>query len=115
MDDIKSILWIVGIVGSAMATFVMMKYRGEANEKKIEDLENIVSSKMDEFKKKKLSVDELIIISYRALLDREPDKDGLEYWKNKLDGSLTIDKMLDIFLNSKEFTTLVQKGFVNQL
>ena len=84
---------------------------------KIETPKNIAKSffDSDEFKKKKISDEEIITIVYRALLDREPDKEGIDYWKKKLESGMKMDKMLDIFLNSEEFSTLVKKGFVNEL
>ena len=84
---------------------------------KIETPKNIAKSffDSDEFKKKRISNEEIITIAYRALLDREPDKDGINYWKEKLETGMKLDKMLDVFLNSEEFSTLVKKGFVNEL
>ncbi len=69
----------------------------------------------DEFKNKNISNKEFVMISYRALLDREPDREGMEYWIGQLENGLDKEKFLDIFLDSKEFETLIKKGFVNEL
>lgn len=84
---------------------------------KKENLKKIVKFffNSDEFKSKKVSKEEFVTIAYRALLDREPDIEGMKYWIEQLNEGMDQDRFLDIFLDSKEFQTLMKKGFVNEL
>ena len=69
----------------------------------------------EEFKNKRVTNREFVLISYRVILDREPDREGMEYWIGRLEEGLDREKFLDIFLGSQEFETLTKKGFVNEL
>ncbi len=69
----------------------------------------------DEFKRRNISTIDFVKIVYRTLLDREPDKAGLDYWSGMLEKSLSREKFLDMFLNSEEFSALSKEGFVNSI
>lgn len=66
--------------------------------------ESFIQSK--EFQNKHLSDEEYIKVLYRAFLDREYDKKGLEHWKEELKRGCSRDEILHRFATSKEFRGL---------
>ena len=66
--------------------------------------------KSEEFKSKNINDEEFVKRAYRAILAREPEKSGEEYWTSLLkDKKLSREEILDKFLSSPEFKALVQK------
>ena len=57
----------------------------------------------DEFKSKNLSDEDFLTILYRAILGREPDKDGLQSWIKVLDNGMSRYFVCSNFINSPEF------------
>ncbi len=60
----------------------------------------------DEFIARNVNNEEYIQILYRAVLGREADADGLQMWKELLDGEWTRDQLKDGFVLSDEFKVL---------
>ena len=62
-----------------------------------------------EFLNRNLSDEEFVIVAYHAILDREPDKSGLESWIDALRRGYTRNQVLDGFLKSTEFGELCEQ------
>ena len=62
-----------------------------------------------ELLKRELSDKKFIEISYRTLLNREPEKEGFEYWLDKLQNGYGRDDLLDDFLASNEFKEITDR------
>ena len=57
-----------------------------------------------EFKDKNFNNDQFLTIVYRTLMNREPDSEGFNFWKNKLEKEgATRQYVVDAFLESAEF------------
>ena len=56
-----------------------------------------------EFRARKLSNEEFINILYRGLFKRNPDRKGLIYWLDQMEGGLDKNSIINIFLESNEF------------
>ncbi len=56
-----------------------------------------------EFQSRNLNDEEFVEIAYRTLLNREPEDEGFYFWLDKLKNGYLRSKLLDDFLNSKEF------------
>ncbi len=59
-----------------------------------------------EFKNMNISENSFVKILYKTLFDREPSKDELNYWSKKARED-SRKHLIDIFLNSKEFSKIV--------
>ncbi len=57
----------------------------------------------DEFTSKNLSDIDFIRNAYYAIMGREPDADGLNYWLTQMGNGLTRNGLLDQFIHSDEF------------
>ena len=62
-----------------------------------------------EFLNRKLSDEEFVKIAYRTLLNREPEDEGYYFWVDKLKRGYSRDKLLDDFLDSKEFKNIISR------
>ncbi len=62
-----------------------------------------------EFLNRKLSDDEFVKIAYRTLLNREPEDEGYYFWLDKLKNGYSRDRLLDDFLDSKEFRDILNR------
>ena len=62
-----------------------------------------------EFLNRNLSDEEFVTVAYQAILDREPDKSGLESWMDALLRGYTRNQVLDGFLKSTEFGGLCKQ------
>ncbi len=63
-----------------------------------------------EFKSQNISDEEFVNRAYETLLGRSPDKEGYDFWVNKLkNGSLDRDKVVDMFIDSPEFRAIAKK------
>ena len=62
--------------------------------------------KSDEFKNRGLSSAETVRLCYRAMLDREPDAEGLAAWTALLDEGYSPAKLVALFAESDEFRSL---------
>jgi lysophospholipase L1-like esterase len=63
-----------------------------------------------EYKNREVDNEEFINILYKAILGRDADIEGFEYWVNELDsGIANRDNILEIFLNSSEFLKLCEE------
>ena len=60
----------------------------------------------NEFINRKISDQEFVTILYKALLQREPDKEGYEVWLNNLEQGKSRQLLLRKFINSQEFKDL---------
>ncbi len=56
-----------------------------------------------EFKERNLSDEDFVKAAYRTILNREPEKMGLEYWTKRLQEDLTREKLIDYIFNSPEY------------
>lgn len=61
-----------------------------------------------EFKDSKVSNTEFVTRLYRTFMGREPDKDGLDYWVNKMKGGMSRESVFDGFVNSPEWANVCQ-------
>ncbi len=60
-----------------------------------------------EYKNREVDNEEFINILYQAILGREADSEGFNYWVNELEiGIISRDNILEIFLESNEFLAL---------
>ncbi len=64
-----------------------------------------------EFKDKNLSDEDFLTIVYRTLMNREPDKEGMDFWKKKLKEGKTREYIVKAFLDSPEFKEIT-KGYL---
>ena len=63
-----------------------------------------------EFRNKNLGDKEYLEVLYRTFLDREYDKEGMEYWLKEMRvNGMTRDEVLYSFANSKEFKAIMAK------
>ncbi len=62
----------------------------------------------NEFLKKNVSDRDFVKIAYKTILGREPDKEGEDFWTNKLKNS-SREEILNSFLSSEEFEKLSKK------
>ena len=62
----------------------------------------------NEIKNKNLSNEEYVRRIYRAMLNRDPDSGGLEYWKGRLDKGDSPTAVIAGFVDSAEFTKICQ-------
>ncbi len=65
----------------------------------------------EEFKNKNLSDEEYVNLLYGLLLNREADKNGLNYWLNELNEEKDRDIILYDFLNSFEYRGLCRRYY----
>lgn len=63
----------------------------------------------DEFKNKNLSDSEYVEVLYRTYLDRECEKEGYDYWMEKLASGMSRDEVLRGFADSREFTKIMAR------
>ena len=61
-----------------------------------------------EIKGKHLSNEEYVSRIYKAMLDRAPDIDGLNYWKGRLDSGESPTAVIDGFIDSAEFIKICE-------
>ncbi|NPA81572.1 MAG: DUF4214 domain-containing protein [Epsilonproteobacteria bacterium] len=61
-----------------------------------------------EFKNRNLNDEDFLTVVYRTLMNREPDKDGLEFWKKKLKEGAGRDYVVKAFLDSPEFKNITE-------
>lgn len=66
-----------------------------------------------EYLKKKKSNENFVKDCYKAILLRNYDKEGFEYWVNNLKKGMTRDNVLNGFLQSKEFDAFKKKYDIN--
>ena len=59
-----------------------------------------------EYLDKNKSDEEFVSDLYRAILNREPDEEGLEYWLGRLASDATRDDVIDGFIHSEEFIAI---------
>ncbi len=62
-----------------------------------------------EFINKRLGDKDFVTIAYRTLLNREPDREGLNYWTKELGKGVSREKILDMFLDSNEFRDITDR------
>ena len=62
-----------------------------------------------EFYNRNLDNTEFVTVAYQTVLNREPDKSGLEYWMNNLSWGDTRDEVLYGIMGSKEFWRLCRE------
>ena len=62
-----------------------------------------------EMKARNLSDAEFVTTCYKALFDRNPDRDGFNAWLDAIAKGLTREEVVDGFLNSREFQLLCVK------
>ncbi len=62
-----------------------------------------------EFLQKKISDDDFVNIAYRTLLNREPEKEGRAFWRDKLKEDISREELIKNFINSKEFENIAKK------
>ena len=67
-----------------------------------------------EFVKKNVSDDSFIDIMYKTFFDRDGDKGGKDYWKDKLNNGISRLYVLSSFVNSNEFSTICNKYGINR-
>ncbi len=64
----------------------------------------------EEFLNKNIDEEEFVKIAYLTILGREASKEDLNFWREKLvKKEISEEKLLDDFLNSKEFKNLAEK------
>ena len=63
----------------------------------------------DEFKNRKLNDREFVTVAYRTLLNREPDKDGLDSWVAALEKKSSRADVVNGFTKSVEFGNLCEE------
>ncbi len=68
-----------------------------------------------EFLDKNVTNERFVDLSYLAILNRKPDKEGKNYWLSKLDENLTRDDIIDKFLNSPEFQNLASRYHIKNI
>lgn len=61
-----------------------------------------------EFRNRNLSDEEYVKTLYRTFLDREYDREGYDYWRNKLAAGISRDEVLAGFADSREFRELMR-------
>ncbi|WP_165248602.1 DUF4214 domain-containing protein [Adlercreutzia sp. ZJ141] len=66
-----------------------------------------------EFAGRNLTNDERVRLVYLAMLDREPDADGLSDWLEYLDAGCSMTAVVAGFVGSEEFATLCEKWGIN--
>ncbi len=59
-----------------------------------------------EFTNKNVSDEEFVKKAFKTILDRDPDKEGFNYWVNKLTNGESRESVVDKFLSSEEFFVL---------
>lgn len=64
----------------------------------------------DEFKQMNLSEEEYIKILYSVMMDRMPDKGGLDYYKKLLDNGVSRDFIFKGFVESEEYKNLCKES-----
>jgi hypothetical protein len=62
-----------------------------------------------EFYNRNLDNTEFVTVAYQTVLNREPDKSGLEYWMNNLSWGDTRDEVLYGIMGSEEFWRLCRE------
>ncbi len=62
----------------------------------------------EEFLSKNLSDEEFVITVYRAVMGRDGDEGGINFWSEKLKEGLSRDELIEKFLNSEEFKNLAE-------
>jgi len=62
-----------------------------------------------EFLDRNVSDDEFVNIAYRTLLNREPEKEGRAFWRDKLKKELSREDLIKDFINSNEFKNIAKK------
>ena len=62
-----------------------------------------------EFVNKRISDDEYVKLCYLVLMDRNGDKEGIEYWKNNLLNGVSRNYVLDKFIKSLEFNNICKE------
>ncbi|MBR3058129.1 MAG: DUF4214 domain-containing protein [Clostridiales bacterium] len=60
----------------------------------------------DEFKNMKTSNEEYVTRLYTTFMDREPEKEGFNYWVGELKKGMSRDEVLDSFARSQEFVNI---------
>ena len=59
-----------------------------------------------EFGNRGLNDDQFLEAMYATFFDREPDKDGLAFWKDKIKGGMSREKIIEGFIDSTEWCNL---------
>lgn len=62
-----------------------------------------------EFSSKNVKNEDMITMLYRTFLNREPDKDGLRYWVERVENGLSKKDVIAGFAYSKEFSKIASK------
>lgn len=62
-----------------------------------------------EFLNKKLNDERYLTVLYHTFLDREPEAEGLQYWKNYMKAGATRDQVLQQFAASQEFREIMSE------
>ncbi len=62
----------------------------------------------EEFKRRNTTDEQFVSILYKALLGREPDSSGYNFWLNKIRSGWSRKQVLDGFLRSSEFASVCQ-------
>ncbi len=63
-----------------------------------------------EFKSKNLSNEEFLNRVYQTIMDRDPDKEGYEYWLGRLNADeVTRSEVVDMFVDAPEFKAIAER------
>ena len=68
--------------------------------------ENIILN--EEFNNKKISNSDFIILVYKTLLNREPDKKGYVFWLNSLENGMSFEHLFEKIVKSPEFKRICE-------
>ena len=60
----------------------------------------------EEFLGKNMSQDDFLTVLYRTFFDREPDADGLKFWKDQMSAGQTKEWVIAGFINSEEWANI---------
>ncbi len=68
-----------------------------------------------EFLDKNITNKRFVYLSYMAILNRQPDKNGWDFWVSKLENNATRDDIINGFLSSKEFEKLASEYSIKNI
>ena len=68
-----------------------------------------------EFLDRNVTNERFVYLSYMAILNRQPDKDGWNFWVSKLENNSTRDDIINGFLSSKEFEKLASEYSIKNI
>jgi len=63
----------------------------------------------------KMDIEKIITAAYIVLLDREPDKTGMEFWLTKFQDGITKDEFLSSLINSAEFNKYQNRWYFDPI